>query len=221
MNAALQFTIEVIDLVRHPIKASVLVVKLLTHSRTKSLQPLRHVTNLIEIVVQFIFELVVGRGGFKLISAPLCLPLGLVDGSLETATSIPTTNPFLIILIFLIALCPTNTLLTISYIHHCLFMLVTLVLMSTQQLGLLSSTLSVFVECDDRSEDRTSKLFEFVLFVFNSVGMTLGDIKVTFSVGKFLYIRSLGQLSIGKVKSANRTDPQAWSTCCVRFLQPL
>jgi hypothetical protein len=50
----------------------------------------------------------------------------------------------------------------------------------------LSSPFGVFVEGNDRSEDGTIELFEFIGIIVRTSGVAFGNIEMTLSVCKFL-----------------------------------
>ena len=74
-------------LVADPVDALVLVVQLLTHRGSKRLEPLRHIGDLAQIVVQLVLEFIVRGRGLELEPGPLLLAYSLLrSGELSTVT---------------------------------------------------------------------------------------------------------------------------------------
>jgi hypothetical protein len=57
--------------------------------------------------------------------------------------------------------------------------------MTGQRSGILGGALLVFIESDDRNEDRPINLFEFISSVLGATRVTLCNVEMTLSVGEF------------------------------------
>ena len=59
--------------------------------------------------------------------------------------------------------------------------------MATKEFGLLRSAFTFLVESNDRPKDGSVELLKFILFVLDTVDVSLRNIQMTLRISKFLY----------------------------------